>query len=76
LKVHLHHYSKIKSKTEVIKQWESRFFLLFLLDDKRIRIRIQETQKHMDPTDPDPDSDPDPQNCLPGVAGGEGRRGH
>jgi hypothetical protein len=29
------------------------FFLLFLLDDKRIRIR--EAQKHMDPTDPDPD---------------------
>jgi hypothetical protein len=28
------------------------FFLLFLLDDRRIRIR--EAQKHMDPTDPDP----------------------
>jgi hypothetical protein len=37
------------------------FFLLFLLEDKRIRIRIQEAQKHTDPTDPDPDSDPDPQ---------------
>jgi hypothetical protein len=37
------------------------FFLLFLLDDIRIRIRIsdkwiriREAQKHMDPTDPDP----------------------
>ncbi len=39
------------------------FFLLFLLDDRRIRIhtsdlyiriRIQEPNKHMDPTDPDP----------------------
>jgi hypothetical protein len=28
------------------------FFLLFLLDDRRIRIR--EAQKHSDPTDPDP----------------------
>jgi hypothetical protein len=39
------------------------FFFLFLLDDRRIR--IQETQKHMDPTDTDLDSDPDPQHCLP-----------
>ncbi len=38
------------------------FFLLFLLDDLRIRIRIsdlwiqiREAQKHMDPTDPEPD---------------------
>jgi hypothetical protein len=46
------------------------FFLLFLLDDRRIRswsrilihvsdywiwMRIQKAQKHMDPTDPDPD---------------------
>ena len=39
------------------------FFLLFLLDDRRIRIRIhtsdwwiriQEAQKHVDPVDPDP----------------------
>ncbi len=27
-------------------------------------IRIQEVQKHTDPTDPDPDSDPDPQHFL------------
>jgi hypothetical protein len=47
------------------------FFLLFLLNDRRIRggilihisdqwIRIQEAQKHMDPLD----SDPDPQHCF------------
>jgi hypothetical protein len=32
------------------------FFLLFLLDDRRIwiRIRIRKAQKHIDPTDPDP----------------------
>jgi hypothetical protein len=41
------------------------FFLIFLLDDRRIRIRISEyciriririwtARKHMDPTDPDP----------------------
>jgi hypothetical protein len=29
LKVHLHHFSKIKSQKEVTKQQESRFFLLF-----------------------------------------------
>jgi hypothetical protein len=39
LKVHLHH-SKIKSQKEVTKQKESGFFLLFLLGDRRIRIRI------------------------------------
>jgi hypothetical protein len=33
------------------------FFLLFLLNDRRIPIRIRETQKHMDPTDPDSDLD-------------------
>jgi hypothetical protein len=33
LKVHLHHFSKIKSPKEITKQQESRFFLLFLLDD-------------------------------------------
>ncbi len=31
------------------------FFLLFLHDDRRIRIRIQEAQKHVDPVDPDSD---------------------
>jgi hypothetical protein len=31
-----------------------------LLNDRRIRIRIQEDQKHVDPVDPD--SDPDPQH--------------
>jgi hypothetical protein len=46
------------------------FFLLFLLDDRRNRIRvsdqwirIREAQKHMGPTDQGPDSDPDPQHC-------------
>ncbi len=50
---------------------KSRVFLLFLLNDRRIRsririhisdkcIRIQEAQKHVDPVDPDPD----PQHCL------------
>ncbi len=41
MKVHLHHFSKIKSQKEVIKQWDSRFFLLFMLGDRRIRIRIR-----------------------------------
>jgi hypothetical protein len=54
----VHHFSKIKSQTEVTKQRESRFFLLFLLVDRRIR----EAQKHVDPVDPYPDSDLDPEH--------------
>jgi hypothetical protein len=38
------------------------FLLLFLLNDRKVRIR--EAQKHMDPTDPTPDSDPDPQHWI------------
>jgi hypothetical protein len=37
LKLHLHHFFKIKSNKEVTKK-VSRFFLLILLDDRRIRI--------------------------------------
>ena len=47
------------------------FFLQFVIDYRRIRIhtsdqwiriRIQDSQKHVDPVDKDPDSDPDPQH--------------
>ncbi len=38
-KVHLLHFSKKKSLKEVTKQQKPRFFLLFLLDDRKIRIR-------------------------------------
>jgi hypothetical protein len=41
LKVLLNHFSKIKSQKEVTKQKKSRFFLLYLLNDRRFRIRIQ-----------------------------------
>jgi hypothetical protein len=57
LKVHFHHFSKMKSPKEVTKQ---RFFLLFFLDEGRIRIRIHtngsgsgRAQKHLDLVDPD-----------------------
>jgi hypothetical protein len=33
-----HHFSKRKSQKEVTKQYKSRFFILFLLYDRRIRI--------------------------------------
>ncbi len=59
LKVHLHNFLKIKSQKEVTKRYESRFFLLSLLTDRRNRIRIQKAQKHTSPTDPDSD----PQHC-------------
>ncbi len=51
-------FSKIKSHKEVTKQKESRFSLLFLIDDRMIRswirtshqwIWIREAQKHKDP---------------------------
>ncbi len=46
--------------------YESRFFLLCLLENRRIRIqgriRILEAQKHVDPVDLDLDSDP--EHCL------------
>jgi hypothetical protein len=69
LKVLHRHFSKVKNQKEVTKQKKSRFFLLFLLNDRRIRsrihtsdkwIRIQDVQKHVDPVDPD--LDPDPQH--------------
>jgi hypothetical protein len=40
LKVHLHHFAKIKSQKES-QNSRSQNFLLFLHDDRRIRIRIQ-----------------------------------
>jgi hypothetical protein len=43
---------KDKNQKEVTKQYKSRFFLVFLLNDKRIR--MQEAQKHVDPVDSDP----------------------
>ncbi len=53
LKVHLHSVSKDKSHKEVTKQDKSRLFLVYLLDDGRIRIRtnndkIRDAQKLMD----------------------------
>jgi hypothetical protein len=51
LKVLLHNLKKIKSPKEVTEQQESKVVLLFLLDDRRIRIR--EAQKHVDPVDPE-----------------------
>jgi hypothetical protein len=50
--------SKRSDKTVQIKV----FLKLFLLNDRRIRIRYQEAQKHVDPVDPDPD--PDPQHWF------------
>jgi hypothetical protein len=39
--VHLHHSSKIKGQKEVTEQWKSRFVLLFLLDNGKIRSRFR-----------------------------------
>jgi hypothetical protein len=50
LKALLHHFSKVKSQKEVTKRYKSRVFLLFLLNDRRIRIRI-----HTSDYEPDPD---------------------
>ncbi len=50
-------FFKDKKSKRSHKTVESKVFLTFLLDDRRIR--IQEAQKHMNR---DPDSDPDPQH--------------
>jgi hypothetical protein len=50
------HFSKIKSKKSH-KTVEIKVFLIFFLLNDR-RIRVQETQKHVDPVDPDSDLDP------------------
>ncbi len=59
LEVHLRHFSKIKKSKRSHKTLGIKFFLLFLLDDRRIRsqiwIRIREAQRHVDPVDPDPE---------------------
>ncbi len=55
-------FKTFKDKSKRIQQQESKFSLLFLLDDRRIRIRIhtydqwiriQKAKKHTDPVDPD-----------------------
>jgi hypothetical protein len=52
LKVHLHHLSMIRSHKEVAKQQESRFFLLFLLNDIRIHSRCNLVLMDPDPRGP------------------------
>jgi hypothetical protein len=54
-------FSKGQKSKRSHKTVEIKVFLLFLLNDRRIRIRIQEAQKHVDLVDPD--SDPDPRHC-------------
>jgi hypothetical protein len=72
--VHLYSSSKIKKSERSHETVEIKVFLLFLLDDGRIRrrirtcdynrsrMRIQEVQKQTDPTAPDLDADPDPNS--------------
>ncbi len=55
-------FFKDKKSERSHKTVEIKIFLTILLSDRRIRIRIQEAQKHVDQVDPDQDSDPDPQH--------------
>jgi hypothetical protein len=56
-------FFKIKSQKEVTKkQQESRFVLLFLLDDRRIRIRTSTNESG--PRRPKNIRIPDPQHCF------------
>ncbi len=50
--------NKTKKKILLIAFEGTVYLHQFLLDDRRIWIRIQKAQKHMDPTDPDP------QHCV------------
>jgi hypothetical protein len=60
--VHLHYFTKIKSKKKKSQhkrnQGFSYYFCLMIEGSGSVRIRIQEAQKHTDPTDRDP------QHCL------------
>jgi hypothetical protein len=66
LKVHFHHFSKIKSHTEVTKQYRNQCFSYYfcLLTEGSGSVSLTNGSgsggKHMDPTD----SDPDPQHWL------------
>jgi hypothetical protein len=55
-------FFKDKMSKRVTKQQDSRFFLLFLHNDRRIRIRIREALKH---GDPDPQHWPQLLECVP-----------
>jgi hypothetical protein len=68
MKVHLHHFSNIKSHTEVTEQWESMFFYYFCL-----MIEGSGSVSYLVLMDPDPGgpktygscpTDPDPQHCV------------
>jgi hypothetical protein len=63
-KLHLHHLHHLHQRLKFKKSHKIGGIkkLLFLHDDRRIR--ILEAQKHVDPVDPDSDSDPDPQHCF------------
>ncbi len=66
LKVHSHHFSKIKSPKEVTKQQESRFFFLFLLFDDRRMIEGSGSGSIPLIMDPDPGG---PKTCGWGGSG-------
>ncbi len=62
LKLHLHHFSKIKSQKESQNRRNQGFLKLFLHDNRRIRIPMSMTSGsgYLWLVDPDPD----PQHCL------------
>ncbi len=73
LKVHLHHFSKIKSQKEPQnsrKQGFSYYFCMMIEGSGSGSIPLNsgsgsgEAQKHVDPVDPDLYSDPDPEHCC------------
>ena len=67
LKVHLHHFSKIKSQKESQNSRNQGFSYYFCMMIEGSGSIPQTNwsgsgrpKKHVDPVDPDPDSDPDP----------------
>ncbi len=58
-KLHLNHFLRIESQKEVTKQLESRFFLLFLLDEKDRDpdpyLILMDPHPYLILMDPDPD---------------------
>ncbi len=58
-----HILQKIKCHKEVTKGWKLRFFLLFLLDDGRIWIRIRTSDWHIGIRETEKLTDPDTEHC-------------
>ncbi len=78
--LHLHHFPKIKSKSQNSRNQGFSCFFCLMIEGSGSRAGSgsipltngsgsRRPKTHVDPVDLDPDSDPDPQHCLPPIPG-------